>query len=128
MPNDRKRDTESADPHGYHPILINEDCLTAEDRRQEMMEFLASTADPNHPIRQRNVRALMNPEELRILDEPPRSDSPFRIGNVSFEQEEERYAISNRAHLRAYSREKYGNGLSVWYGDGVPFKVNGGRL
>jgi hypothetical protein len=110
----------SADPHGYQPIIVDEDFLTPEERTQETMDFLASIADQNHARRNRDLKAFMTPAELEVFERPFVRDSPFGIGVVSVEQEEEKNAIAVQAGRRAYARDKYANGQGVWYGDGLP--------
>ena len=121
MAEGKKPTRQAVDPHGYQPILIDEDCLTPEDRREDIMEFFASIGHVDQQSRGPDLQSIMTPAELEIYERPQVMDSPYYLCGYSPEQEDEKCGIAWRARVRAYSREKYANGQAVWYGDGVPY-------
>ena len=112
------------DPHGYQPVLVDEHVLTDKDRHEELMESLTPPIDPHRPKREYDWRDHLTPAELRQYEASRSSSrfrSPFFIGGISPELEEERSAFAFIGLLRGYARRKYAQGRPVWYGDGVPW-------
>jgi hypothetical protein len=124
MPSSHRRSRPSIDPHGYHPIIVDEDCLTADGCRESLMETLYAIADPERHQAVLDWRSVLTREERREvkrIENAPRRVSPFHMcGYMPDEKEEALYSHGRRGSQRAYARRKYAHGERYWCGDGPP--------
>lgn len=109
------------DPHGYEPLLVDENCLGSEDCRQALREAIE---------RPRNWRSYLTKTELDQLDnvlaESKKRKSPYACSpGESSEERERRSAAAQLAILRAFARIKYNHGQRFWYGDAPPWAQSG---
>jgi hypothetical protein len=110
--------------HAYQPVLIDESCLTDEDRREAFEEALRAPAIGEAGG---DWRSYATPQERARLEkelaELRRTWPPFAIANGEVpELREKRFELARRCRLRAFARKKYSGGRPVWFGDGVPIR------
>jgi hypothetical protein len=107
----------SFDPHGYQPLVIDENVLNYDDR-------LEALTGPT--VRPCDWKSYLTPAEIesfeRAIAEIKRNRSPYWFGPAELPSvEEKKFEMTRLGVLRAFARDKYANGRRVWYGDGVPF-------
>jgi hypothetical protein len=112
----------SFDLHGYQPRVIDERCLTDEDRKEAFDEALRGVACGEGGG---DWRSDATSEELarleREVDELRKGMSGLIISTGELPAvREKKFELANRCRLRAFARKIYSGGRQVWYGDGVP--------
>jgi hypothetical protein len=106
--------------HGYHPIVIDENCLSDADCKQALLESLHAIASGGGNGDWRN---FATPQELAELENVPKLEAPFiSTSNESPALREKRSELAHRCRLRAYAIRTHGNGHSIWYGDGTALR------
>ena len=107
----------SIDPHGYQPLVIDEDVLTEEDRME------AFDVAPSRPCNWLRYLTRQEVESFETaIKEIEHSRSPYWIGPAELPAVvEKRFEMNWLGMRRAFARDKYANGRRIWYGDGVPF-------
>jgi hypothetical protein len=105
------------DPHGYQPLVVDEDCLTDEDCREAILDSVSHPRDWHSCLRRDEQIALQN--ELNNV-EKFKSSYLYQTGEMP-EKMEIRAVAARLGRFRAYARDKYAGGRQVWYGDSVPF-------
>lgn len=115
-----KRFQSAVDPHGYEPLIVDEDCLSDSDRRQAVIDAVAHPRDWSSQITpqewaqyDREVAELERLAELEGKNTPSLFYGGEPRGLRDKEQE-----LMMKGSFRAYARQKYG---TIWYGDGVPW-------
>ena len=112
------------DPHGYEPLIVDENCLSSEDCRQALLETFETPRD---------WRSFLTPKELDKLDKGLKGSEERKSPHVYYPGEspetcEKRSAAAQLGLLRGYAREKYSHGRRFWYGDVPPWlQSDGGR-
>jgi hypothetical protein len=106
------------DPHGYQPLVINENVLNHDDH-------LEALTGPN--ARPCDWKSYLTPAEIesyeKAIAEIKRNRSPYWFGPAELPAvEQKRFEMVRLGVLRAFARDKYANGRRIWYGDGVPFQ------
>lgn len=106
------------DPHGYQPLVVDENCLSNEDCREAVLEAFEHPGD---------WKSYLTPNELEELEkaliEIEASKSPyiFYVGEPP-EMSSTRAEAARLGMFRAFARDKYAGGYGIWFGDGVPFQ------
>ena len=107
----------SIDPHGYHPLVIDEDVLNADDR---IKAFDVATSHPCNWLRYLTRAEVVSFETA--IKEIEQNRSPYWFGPDELPAvQEKKFEMNWLGMMRAFARGKYGYGRRVWYGDGVPF-------
>jgi hypothetical protein len=109
----------SIDPHGYQPLVIDENVLT-EDDRIEAFDAAVSSRPRNwlHYLTRQEVESFK-----KAINEIEQNKSPYWIGRGELPAVQEmKYEMNQLGMLRAFARDKYANGHRIWYGDGVPLQ------
>ncbi len=118
----KPRDMSSADPCGYECLLVDEDCLSGEDRRQAIVEAVDHPRDGTEFLT-KNERAAMSQELVGIQS----SISPYEYyqgehSALSFKRAE----YARLGSFRSCARDRYADGHSIWYGDSPPWLFHSG--
>jgi hypothetical protein len=108
------------DPHSYQPVVVDESCLTDEERREAFEKALHGSAGGESGG---DWRSYATPQELAKLEkelaELPKLKSPFISADEAPGVTEKQFELTLRCRLRGYARRKYNGGHRVWYGDGT---------
>jgi hypothetical protein len=114
---DQRRLERSNDPHGYHPLHVDEDCLTDEDGREAVIAAFDRPRDWMSYLTREEHEAL-----AKALDEIQKKISGYEYYVGEHPAKTNKRAEFARLGLfRWYAREKYNHGRQIWYGDGVPW-------
>jgi hypothetical protein len=100
------------DPHGYHPIVVDETNLTPDERREHLHDLFRSHAAGDQ-VSQWMIS--LTPEELKKYSDPPKQPRG-PLTDVDLDRAGRAQATRQRANARRLNSE----GHRVWYGDGVP--------
>jgi hypothetical protein len=107
----------SLDPHGYHPVIVGEDCLDETDRKQALVAGLAQPRDWNTYLTAQERDSM----EAAVA-EIERCRSPFCMATgESTESKRARAGMAQLGLFRWFARSKYSNGQEIHYGDRVPW-------
>ena len=111
----------SLDPHGYQPLIIDEDVLSDDDR---IGAIDAAASRPRNWMRYLTRSEVESFE--KAMQELEQQRSPYWFGPCELPAvQEKKFEMTRLGMLRAYARDKYANGRRIWYGDGVPFERRG---
>jgi hypothetical protein len=114
----RAQPRRSIDPHGYQPLVIDENVLNHDDRLEAFTGPTDRPCDWVSYLTRAELETLKN--EIKQIEQ---NRSPYWIyGGELPAVVEKRFEIARIGILRAYAHDKYGNGRRIWYGDGVPFQ------
>ena len=101
------------DPHGYHPMSVDESILTNQERRAALKEsFQDEAAGSQAP----DLTQYLTREELSAYEMRLRGPEVERL-SFSLPQSGQ---LLFAARLRRYARQKYNHGKRLWCGDGPP--------
>jgi hypothetical protein len=112
-----RQSRQSIDPHGYQPLVIDEDCLSEADRVEAFVGWTAHDRDYLNYLTRTEIREFQT--QIKDIEQ---SRSPYWIGPAELPAvQEKKSEMARLGMLRAYARDKYASGRRVWHGDGVPF-------
>jgi hypothetical protein len=108
----------SIDPHGYQPLVIDENVLNHDDRLEAFTGPTDRPCDWVSYLTRAELETFKN--EIKQIEQ---NRSPYWIGGGELPAvEEKRFEMARLGILRAFARHKYAYGRRISYGDGVPFK------
>ena len=113
----RAQSRRSIDPHGYQPLVIDENVLNRDDRVEALTGPKIGYCDWKSYLTRAEIELFE-----KAIEEIKRKTSPHWIfQGESPAVEEKRFEMARLGVLRAFARNKYADGRRIWYGDGVPF-------
>ena len=112
MPFGNQRRRPSIDPHGYHPIEVDEHCLDNQDCREAVLDAFERPCDWTKYLTGVELKKFQ--ADLDTIDNVK---SPFE----SLRRRDKQAEMSRLGLFRAFARQKYAGGHRYWYGDGEPF-------
>jgi hypothetical protein len=117
----------SIDPHGYQPLVVDEDCLSDVERREVIVDAVARPYDwKRHMTRQEWGKLEKELAEIRRQREIERRNTPSFVCAVgSSGPSDIELEFVRRGSYRTFARDKYAGGQRIWYGDGVPWAPRG---
>ena len=115
---DNRLSQPSYDPHGYQPLAIDENCLTAADCREAILEAVDRPCDWTSYLTQSELKAIQ-----KSLEAAAKHKSSYIFGSGEpYEIGDNRLEMAQLGTFRAHARNRYAGGRRIWFGDGVPFQ------
>ena len=122
MPYGGGQSRQSLDPHGYQPLVIDENVLTEEDRMEVVTMPTVHPHDWVGYLTRSEIEAFKN--EIKRIE---KNRSPYWFGPAELPAVEEiKFAMILLSISRRFARDKYGRGHRIWFGDGFPCERLGG--
>jgi hypothetical protein len=116
MRDERTSSRPSLDPHGYFPTCADETCLNDADRREAIISNVAQPRDWMQYVTAEEWQEIE--EEIAEIE---RTKSPYFFSTrAPRDCSNKRQELAQRGVFRSFARERYANGLAIWYGDGQP--------
>src|SRR5262245_9608522 len=112
----------SLDPHGYHPVVVDENCLTDELAREAILDAFHNPEDWTKHLTRQERTQLKN--DLNEIDKKPRNPHIYSDGERAIRREK-RAEFARLGLFRAFARRRFADGHAFWYGDSIPFARSG---
>src|SRR6185503_8343925 len=108
---------QSFDPHGYVPVIVDDRCLSIEERNDAVIESLANPPDWKSHVDQHELTEL-NATLKKVGNNLSANGAFFFTGEPAVIRER-RFELARLGSYRAYARKKYAGGFRIGYGDSL---------